>query len=266
VAPASGATGTRAGATRCTLWAALALLLLIALMIVAGLCAPGGANLVLITLLMLLVLLILGKTITKRPMGILINERNLMSLSRFQMVLWTLAVLAAYFTYALARIRAGTADPLNVAMDWHLWALTGISTTSMVGTPLILTTKKDKEPDAAAVQKASRLVDEPPAVIDANREGTLYANSSIADACFTDMFQGDELNNTAHIDLAKLQMFYFTVIAVVAFFVMVFSALAARNPELSQLPVLPDGMVAVLGISNAGYLTSKGIAHTKEKT
>jgi energy-coupling factor transporter transmembrane protein EcfT len=243
---------------------ALTILLFVALMIVAGCFTSRGLNLVLITMLMFLVMLILGKTITRRPLGILINERNLMSLSRFQMALWTLIALAAYFTYALARIRAGTPDPLNVQMDWHLWALMGISTTSLVGSPLILTTKKDKDPDPAALQRAARLNAEPAAEIDANREGTLYGNASLADACFTDMFQGDEINNTTHIDLAKVQMFYFTIISAVAFFVMVFSTLASPTPELGQLPLLPDGLVAVLGISNAGYLTSKTISHTQE--
>jgi len=39
---------------------------------------------------------LLGQLINQRPLGILIGERNLMSLSRFQMVLWTIIVLSAY--------------------------------------------------------------------------------------------------------------------------------------------------------------------------
>jgi len=211
---------------------------------------------------------VLGLAITKRPFGILINERNLVSLSRFQMSLWTVVVLAAYFTFALARIKASIndptlKDPLNIILDWHLWALMGISTTSLVGAPLILSTKKDKDPDPSVIPKTARAVAELPADINANRQGTLYANPKMADARFTDMFQGDELVNTAHIDLAKVQMFYFTIIAVLAFFVLVFNAIVVSNPDLSHLPVLPDGLVAILGISNAGYLTSKGIDHTK---
>jgi hypothetical protein len=91
----------------------------------------------------------------------------------------------------------------------------------------------------------------------------LYGNARVEDARLTDMFQGDELTNTGHIDFAKLQMFYFTVITAVAFFVMVINALAASDAKLDHLPLLPDGLVAVVGISNAGYLTSKGIVRTK---
>src|SRR5258708_34196538 len=112
----------------------------------------------------------------------------------------------------------------------------GISTTSLVGTPLILSMKKGKEPHDAALKKASRLVDEPKDIVEANREGTLYANTGLKDARFTDMFQGDEINNTAQIDLAKVQMFYFTVIAIVPFLVLVFRIVSTPGATLGQLP------------------------------
>jgi hypothetical protein len=235
-------------------------------MLVFGRFAPPGLNLLLVTGAMLLSFLVLGRSITRRPLGVLVNQRNLMSLSRFQMTVWTVVVLSAYLTFALTRIKVGAPDPLAVQIDWHLWALLGISATSLVGTPLILSTKQDKEPDPAVIQRTAQLIHEPIEEIDSNREGTLYVNASMSDARFVDMFQGDEVNNTAHIDLAKVQMFYFTIIAVVAFFVMVFHALTEPNPNLDRLPMLPDGLVAILGISNAGYLTSKGIGHTKLKS
>lgn len=242
------------------------LVALVVLMIVAGWCAPPGSNLVIILALILVAMLILGVAITKRPLGILINERNLVSLSRLQMALWTCVVLAAYFSFAMARVKSSTPDPLRIQIDWHLWALMGISTASLVGTPLLLTGKKDKEPDPAVMAQASQLVDEPEESIEANREGTLYANATMADARITDMFQGDELKNTAHIDFAKVQMFYFTIIAAVSFLVMVFRQITTQTADLGQLPVLPDGLIAILGISNAGYLTSKSVDHTKLKS
>jgi hypothetical protein len=243
-----------------------AILLLMALMVASGF-APPGFNLILITVLMILLMLVLGLAITNRPLGVLINDRNLMSLSRFQMAIWTVVILAAYFTFVFMRIKNREPDALNVALDWHLWALMGISTTSLVGTPLILSTKKDKEPDPSVAPKTAALLNEPEQDVSANRQGTLYANSSMKDACFADLFQGDELANTAHIDLAKVQMFYFTIIAAVCFFVMVYKVVVSgdpvSSPTFSQLPSLPDGFVAILGISHAGYLTSKGINHTK---
>jgi hypothetical protein len=254
---------------------AFAIVLLIALMVLAGWFLPNGLNLVLIMAFMVLLLLVLGIAITKNPLGILINDRNLMSLSRFQMVAWTVVVLGAYFTFAMVRIRALTegslngqpiTDPLNITIDWHLWAMLGISTTSLVGAPLILSTKKDKTPDPSATQQAAQMLNEPEQNINSNKQGTLYANANISDARLTDMFQGDELTNTAQIDLAKVQMFYFTIIAVVCFFVMVLKQLVTANGNFGALPLLPDGFVAILGISHGGYLTSKSINHTKSQT
>ena len=283
VAPATAAAAPRVKARTLTgKQTSVAIGFLLAAMVVAGWFLPAGVNLVLVTLSLLLMMVVLGMATTNRPLGILINERNLMSLSRFQMVVWTVLILGAYLTFALARIKAMAAglpgespiaDALAVQIDWHLWALLGISTTSLVGAPLILSSKKDQQPTDMATQKSAQMANEPAADIDDNKQGTLYANAKVSDAQLTDMFEGDELIDTARIDLAKVQMFYFTIIAAICFFVMVFNlmlqgqaALAAGKPYLEHLPLLPDGFVAVLGISHAGYLTSKSISRTQSQS
>src|SRR5262249_26045592 len=53
---------------------------------------------------MTLYLLFLGRWIVGRPLGVLINERNLMSLSRFQMIAWTVLLLSAFVVIALKRL------------------------------------------------------------------------------------------------------------------------------------------------------------------
>ena len=217
--------------------------------------------------LMTLIVLILGKAITGHWLGVLVNERNVMSLSQFQLTGWTIVVLAAYFTYAITRMRAGEtvtppiADPLAVGIDSNLWTLLGISTTSLVGSALILGTKKDKQPSPVALQKAATLT---ATAADTNNVGLLYANPSKADAQFTDLFQGDEVGNTTHIDVAKVQMFFFTVIALFAFALMVARELRTGHlAALDALPVLPTGLIALLGISHAGYLGGKTVTHTQ---
>jgi hypothetical protein len=243
--------------------ATAAVLVCVGLIVLLGWVLPPAWNFVAITALMIVITLALGQAIVGRPFGALINEQNVMSLSRFQMVAWTIAVLAAYFAYVIARMKAGTGqfpDALAVAIDWRLWALMGISTTSLVGSALIQTTKKDKEPDPDATNKTAAALGENAAVVDNNRQGLLYVNGTKCDARFTDIFQGDEIGNTAHVDLAKLQMFYFTVIGVVAFVVIIGHNLIAGN--LDALPQLPDGLIALLGISHAGYLTGKSVTKT----
>jgi len=130
-------------------------------------------------------------------------------------------------------MRYGIKDPLNVEIDWHLWALLGISTSSLVGSSLIGGIKREKEPDADVVAKTAAKTAEHHTTVEGNRQGTLYANSTSADARFTDLFQGDELGDTTHVDLAKVQMFLFSVIALFAFGVMIFS-------EVKHLPALAD--------------------------
>ncbi len=257
-----------------SLLVSFALLFLMVAMAAAGWFAPAGANFLLVMLSLSLMLVVLGIGTTNHPLGVLINERNLMSLSRFQMVVWTVVVLGGYLTFALVRIKwmlAGlpatgpVTAPLDIQMDWQLVSLLGISTTSLVGSSLILSTKKDQTPAATVTQKTAQMVNEPEPEINANKQGTLYANQQISDARLTDMFEGDELVNTARIDLAKVQMFYFTAIAAICVVVMIFKMVLSGNSNLDHLPQLSDGLVAILGISHAGYLTSKGVSRTQSQ-
>jgi hypothetical protein len=232
---------------------------------IAGFLTPSGWNFVAIALALTVLLLVLGRAIVGRPLGALVNEQNVMSLSRLQMVVWTVVILAAYLAYAFVRIATREPNPLDIKIDWHLLALMGISATSFVASPLILDTKKDKVPDPAATAKTALVAGEEVATVETNRQGTLYANTDKMDAQLTDLFQGDELGNTTHLDLAKLQMFFFTLIAAIAFIAMIIASLTARSPDLGSLPVLSDGFVAIFGISHAGYLSSKGLDHTMVK-
>jgi hypothetical protein len=244
---------------------------LLAAIFFGGILVPPGWNLLVIIGALLLVMLALGHAVVQRPLGVLIDEQNIMSLSRFQMAVWTVVVIASYFAYALMRMKSAgfaaidlksTADPLNVVIDPHLLVLMGISATSFVASPLILGTKKDQTPDPAAVVKTALVAGESLEDVETNRQGTLYANSSINDARVTDMFQGDEVGNTMHLDMAKVQMFFFTVIAALAYLILVFRNLKTPGQDLSSLPTLSDGVVYALGISHAGYLASKGLDHT----
>jgi hypothetical protein len=222
-----------------------------------------------ITLGLLIVLcLYLGWVISGRFLGILVGNRNLMSLSRFQIVAWTIVILSAFLTIAFRRIfDPSVTAPLDMPMDPHLWALLGISTASLVGTPLILQNKAAKAAAPATVNKAAATLGENSDEVKSNLQGTLYVNTSIQDARVTDMFEGDEIGNTAYVDIAKVQMFLFTIIIVVSYCCEVHNVL--RQLDLHQLsakdllmPALSSGVVGLLGISHAGYLGNKAADHT----
>jgi len=255
--------------TLSTGWTAFILVIITLIILTAGWIAPHGLNLILVGIFMFMFMVVLGLHTTGRALGILINERNLMSLSRFQIVAWTIIILSAYFTMVMERIRAGyITDPLAIEIDWHLWALMGISTTSLVGSPLILSIKKRKEPDKNikenVLKKTAETFGETPDDINKNREGILYGNADISAAQFTDIFEGDELNNTQFLDMSKVQMFFFTIIAALSYIVLLFNMIVAKDPAgLERFPEISDGLIAILGISHAGYLGNKIVDHTK---
>jgi hypothetical protein len=246
-------------------WAKCALVVLVVGMFLAGWFGKGGFSWLFVAVLMAAFMAVVGLYVMGRPTGVLINERNLMSLSRFQMVLWSIIVLSAYFTMVVARIKQCDPNPLSIQIDWHLLALMGISATSLLGAPLIQSTKATKQPQDAAVTKTANLLGQQHDEVNSDRQGILYVNHTPADAQLADMFEGDELSNTASVDLGKVQMFFFTVIVAFSYSVILFNNLANApcNPDLLKgFPILSDGLVALLGISHAGYLTTKATDHT----
>ena len=57
-------------------------------------------------------------------------------------------------------------------------------------------------------------------------------------------------------------MFYFTLILVLAYAVALGTTFAGEAEKIAEFPALGPGMVALLGISHAGYLVHKAIPHS----
>jgi hypothetical protein len=217
----------------------------------------------LIVVLLLSFLVIAGDGITGRLGGLLIDERNKMSLSRFQLVLWTVLILSAFLAIAVSRVREGmVADPLAIAVPDDLWILLGISTASLVGSPLIKSIKRRQHPDDRQLaQTMSQLREQGTDPAALNSEGLLVVNRDPAAARWADMFRGDESGNAAVLDLAKVQMFFFTIVVVIAYAAALAAALASG--PVGEFPDVSQGIVALLAISHAGYLSAKGVTHSE---
>jgi hypothetical protein len=276
--------------------ASFILLALVVLLPIAAWFLPPIASWIASAFLLLIFMLTLGLAITGRVSGILINEQNVFSLARLQAVVWTIIILSAYIVSVTVRIRHCADAPLDIGIDQNLWAVMGISVTSLIGSPLIAATKYSKNPDPTetvktakalvatgntpatqtdattsttpAAELKSQQVQDTIDTIHQSRQGTLYANPTLADATFSDLFEGDEIGNAAQIDLGKLQMFFFTVVIALAYCLSLASTFwtikdGDSNP-ISQFPVLSQGMLALLGISHAGFLLNKGVDHTKQ--
>ncbi len=250
---------------------------LIVAIILCGLLIP--ANLMLLTWILILVFLVLlimlfGGGITGRFwLGWMVNEQFRMSLSRLQMSLWTLVVLSGFLTAALANLAHGyIEEALDIAIPPEVWVTMGISTTSLVGSGLILTEKKKEKTNEdealrGMVEFGLLAVDADPTTasetVKEHTSGQLQRNTNPSQARLYDLVSGEEVGNFNVLDLSRLQNLFFTLVLVGAYAATLgnlFAGAAAGSGSaapITQFPALDASIVALLGISHGGYLAGK---------
>lgn len=248
-----------------TRWHDLSLALIVLLVGLVGLLASPTftmtAWLVILTLLTTFTI-VAGHGVTGMWHGLLIDGRNKMSLSRLQMLLWTLLVLSGFLAAALYNIAIWQPDPAAITVPPDLWLLMGISLTSLVGSPLIVNAKKarpaDEEEAHRTLETLKRQVKSKVRVV-----GQVVMNEQPEDAHWSDMFRGGEAGNATHLDLGKVQMFCFTLILVLAYGAALAAMFAGAEGKIMELPGLGSGIVFLLGLSHAGYLANKILPNGK---
>lgn len=209
--------------------------------------------------LMAAFLICAGYNRTRRVAGCLIDARNRMSLSRFQLICWTLLVLSAFITAVLYNIQVNpSGQPMLVAIPEALWVVMGISTTSLIGSPLLLMTTKDQiakdnPPPNTPVKDKESL---PP--------GAASCNDCLTEARWSDLLQGETNANKSVLDIARVQMFYFTMIALLMYTYLLVDTFVkagstAEGYGIDSLPSVSGGLIALLGISHTAYLAKKRI-------
>lgn len=216
----------------------------------------------LILLLMTAFVAVVGHAITGYWTGILIDARNKMSLSRLQMVAWLLVVLSALLAAVLTNIALGWRSPLAVTIPSELWVLLGISTASLVASPAVLGSKRDRPADPKEVDRTKKTLlrqGYQPAALDF--QGLLVGYASPDFSRWADLLKGEEAGNAAHVDLGKLQMFFFTFVLVLGYGAAIATMFGQDGP-VTALPAVEDGMNVLLGISHTGYLANKAITHS----
>jgi len=180
-------------------------------------------------------LVMTGYNIKEVPLGAFIDSRNRVSLSNFQMLMWTLLIVSSYFsvlTYNASFYQSGYSF-FDLEIPQELWWLLGISTTSLVGSPIILT----------------------------DVEGSDLRDSATK-AGWSDLWKGEKKNNQHYLDISRIQMFYFTLVVYFGYAfqvgILLYEAQTNPNPiPIESLPTVPSGMLTILGISHAGYLGKK---------
>jgi hypothetical protein len=87
--------------------------------------------------------------------------------------------------------------------------------------------------------------------------GRILYNESEKYASFSDLFSGEDADDSAIPDLGKVQMFYFTVLLAAIYMFLLGETFFASNGMMDAFPALDSSMLALLGISNGGYLIKK---------
>jgi hypothetical protein len=202
---------------------------------------------------LVLFIMVVGSGMTGRFwLGWAVNEQNRASLSRVQMLLWTSTVLSGWLCSVIFNLRIGNAsqelDAVNVGIPSELWLAMGISTASLVGSPLVLAARK-------MTLVARNAAKNPPPIV-------LNAKSGAAEARLSDLFTGEEASNGSALDISRLQNILFTLVLVVVYAVSLGNLMVSADADLTKpitaLPSLSIGAAALLGITNAGYLVGKG--------
>jgi hypothetical protein len=227
----------------------------------ASLNATYAQSWIMTVVLMIAFMALVGIGLNNRPAGVLIGTSNKVSLSKFQMALWTVVVLSALITGVCARIVGAPAlPPLAMSIPNELLAAMGIAATSLVAAPSLVSLKAAQpgatpEAIAAAAERTGRAAAE---VVTA---GQVVGFNSPMDARWMDMFRGDEANTFGSADLSKVQQFLITIVVVGVYAAAVWQAFIEGKPlsadKLAFLPTIDSDFVWLLLISHGGYLAAK---------
>lgn len=233
--------------------------------------------------LLLVFVVVTGRQIVRLWRGALVDERNKVSLSRFQTVLWTVLVVSALLVAAVHNVRTRQADPLQITVPAELWVLLGISLTSLVGSGLIKQEKGKTSPELETARLAlskDRGV-APSKILPVGNEliladdggsggtgnaivamGVLVVNDKPRESSWLDMFRAEEVGSIGRLDLGKIQMFYFTIVVVFSYGAALASLLAGSSGKIDAFPAMSQSIIALLGISHVAYLANKAVPRT----
>jgi hypothetical protein len=208
-------------------------------------------------------LAVIGWLVNNRPIGAFIDNRNRLSLSKLQAGAWTVVVLSAFATIAAFNVAATwatstTVTALAIQIPGELLLAMGISATSLVATPALLSLKSDETPaPGAQAQAAAKLKQS----VSAN--GKVLTKTLASEASWGDLVTGDELGNAGSPDLGKIQQALITLLLLGCYVGYVFASLSGSSATISSLPLLDKSFVWLLGISHASYLAYKAAPHTQ---
>lgn len=186
-----------------------------------------------------LVIVMLAVVIPNRlgAQSVLRDARGRYSLSRLQVMLWTVVLLSLITGMAFGRFAAGQVDVAGFQIPSQVLMLLSISVGSGVVAGAIKVAKSSSRPDSVAAYAMGE------------ERGRLWEMLTVEEGA----------SAGRSIDLAKFQNFVITVLLVLLYVAQAVSALrAVDNPAgIAGLPAFSDAFLVLLGVSHAGYLLGK---------
>ena len=236
----------------------------------------------------LVLAIVVGLVKGKGAFAVLIDGRGRYSLSRLQILLWTALVLGGYVGLAAPRVSLAIAIPTEVL------GLLGIALGSTVVSTAIKSNQMATGQTATADERTYRIaasaqnemlsllgvdrpealtVDEKAALLEhLSDEECQELNKQIAarrQPSWMDLFSQEQRGSEHLIDIGKMQMFAWTVTALVIYGAMLVQTLTqpqAQLAEVSELPNVTSTILGLMGISQATYLGMKLPDQTGEDT
>ncbi|MER9006354.1 hypothetical protein NKI15_22270 [Mesorhizobium sp. M0862] len=206
-----------------------------------------------------------GNAFKQRLDGIFIDDRNRISLARFQLVLWTVLLVSALMTAGLSNAALGDVTPLAIKVPPEVWALLGIGAFSFVTAPVLVESrKKDKKPTAALVERVEATVKAEDALTKTVKlDNNVPSKEEAPEARWMDIVRGDTTAGYAQIDVSKVQQLAFTILLVSIYAGALSDKMIvdSKLPFIKDFPTIDQGFVALLGLSHAAYLAYKKTAN-----
>lgn len=228
------------------------------------------------------VLLLLSVGLAKKGLwfGVLIDDRNRISMARTQQVAWTalligaMAIMGWFNSTGISLIDQSARHTLDLLpyMVPALWAALGIN---LIATPLlsdaILNSKDTKKKEESAANPQAH----PPAapvlaVRDIVKPASIATKRSPKEAGWTDLITGETEGNDQAIDISRVQHLVISGVLLTTYLMAladalgdvggasIMTAIANNKSIFTDMPGVGQGtFLGLLGISHAGYLIFK---------
>lgn len=213
-----------------------------------------------LSLILLAVFVVLaGYAVTRRWNGFGIGRKGRLSLSQSQTLFWTVLVLSAYLGAVATNVRTEAAEALAVGVPESLWGILGISAASLVGSPLLLRGRADRAMQRGEADGEQEIND-----LRLDAQGRIDPGQ----ARWSDLIENEGAGNKERpvLDATRVQMVFFTVVVWLAYAyelgrLFYDAGAGAGAGSIESLPEISGGMLALLGISHAGYLGGKNLSN-----